>query len=79
LKNTFLGNHPSQGTAAGENYKAASLENAARRGQAAATEVGASASEKLARDLGNIDAVRASAHDDPTSPTGAAIRDCRSR
>jgi hypothetical protein len=65
----------SQGTAAADNYKAASLENAAARGRVAAAEMGASLSEKLARDLGNIDAVRAAAHADPTSPTGAAIRD----
>lgn len=65
----------SQGTAAGMNYKAASLENAAARGRVAALQTGASASERLAADLGNIDAVRAAAHVDPTSPTGAAIRD----
>jgi hypothetical protein len=59
----------SQGTAAGENYKAAALENAAQRGKVAAAQTGASASEKLARDLGNIDAVRAAANTDPTSPT----------
>jgi hypothetical protein len=64
-----------QGVAAGDTYKAASLENAAARGRVAAVQTGASASEKLAADLGNIDAVRAAAHDDPTSPTGAAIRD----
>ena len=65
----------SQGTAAGDNYKAASLENAAQRGRVAAVQTGASATERLNIDLGNIDAVRAAAHADPTSPTGAAIRD----
>ncbi len=65
----------SQGTAAGENYKAASLENAAARGRVAAVQTGASATESLNFNLGNIDAVRAAAHTDPTSPTGAAIRD----
>jgi hypothetical protein len=64
-----------QGTAAGENYKAASLENAAARGRVAAAQTGASETEKLVQTLGNIDAVRAAAHTDPTSPTGAAIRD----
>lgn len=64
-----------QGTAAGENYKAASLENAAQRGRVAAAQTGASETEKLSQTLGNIDAVRAAAHADPTSPTGAAIRD----
>lgn len=64
-----------QGTAAGMNYKAASLENAAARGKVAAVQTGASETEKLVNTLGNIDAVRAAAHTDPTSPTGAAIRD----
>lgn len=64
-----------EGTAAGENYKAASLENAAARGRVAAAQTGASETERLANSLGNIDAVRAAAHTDPTSPTGAAIRD----
>jgi hypothetical protein len=65
----------SQGTAAGDTYKAASLENAAQRGRVAAAQTGASETEKLAQTLANIDSVRAAAHDDPTSPTGAAIRD----
>jgi hypothetical protein len=56
-------------------YKAASLKNAAQRGRVAAAQNGASASERLAADLGNIDAVRAAAHTDPTSPTSAAVRD----
>jgi hypothetical protein len=64
-----------QGTAAGENYKAATLENAAARGRVAAVQTGASETETLVNTLGNIDAVRAAAHTDPTSPTGAAIRD----
>jgi hypothetical protein len=62
-----------RGVAAGDNYKAASLENAARRGRVAAVQIGASASEKIFSDLANIDAVRAAAHTDPTSPTGAAV------
>jgi hypothetical protein len=65
----------SQGVAAGDNFKAASLENAAQRGRVAAVQTGASASEKIASDLANIDGVRAAAHADPTSPTGAAVRD----
>jgi hypothetical protein len=64
-----------KGVAAGDNYKAASLENAAARGRVAAVQTGASATERLAADLGNIDAVRAAAHADPTSPTSAAVRD----
>ena len=64
-----------QGTAAGMSYKASALESAAQRGRVAAAQTGASASERLAADLGRIDAVRAAAHVDPASPTGAAIRD----
>jgi hypothetical protein len=41
----------------------------------AAVQTGASASQKISSDLANIDAVRAAAHADPTSPTGAAVRD----
>jgi hypothetical protein len=41
----------------------------------AAVQTGASASEKISSDLANIDGVRAAAHADPTSPTGAAVRD----
>jgi hypothetical protein len=62
-----------RGVAAGDNYKAASLENAARRGRVAAVQIGASASEKIFSDLANIDAVGAAAHTDPTSPAGAAV------
>jgi hypothetical protein len=65
----------SQGTAAGENYKANMLERSAQRGQVAATEKGASDTEQLVNTLGNIDAVRAAAHTDITSPTAAAVRD----
>jgi hypothetical protein len=64
----------SEGTAAGEN-KANMLERSAQRGQVAATEKGASDTEQLVNTLGNIDAVRAAAHEDPTSPTGAAVQD----
>jgi hypothetical protein len=64
-----------EGTAAGQNYKAASLENAAARGRVAAVQTGATETENIVNTLGNIDAVRAASRDDPTSPTGAAIRD----
>jgi hypothetical protein len=51
-------------------YKAASLKNAAQRGRVAAAQNGASASERLAADLGNIDAVRGSAtHEQQASPS----------
>jgi hypothetical protein len=64
-----------EGIQAGDEFKAATLENAAARGRVAATEVGADYTRKIATDLGNIDALRAANHTDPTSPTGAAIRD----
>jgi hypothetical protein len=65
----------SQGVAAGDTFKANILEENAGRGQVHAAETGADMSRKLSLDLGNIDAIRAAAHTDPTSPTGAAIRD----
>jgi hypothetical protein len=40
-----------------------------------AVQTGASASERIASDLADIDGVRAAAHADPTSPTGVAVRD----
>jgi hypothetical protein len=64
-----------QGTQAAYDYKAASLENAAQRGNVASVQTGAKETIGLDNTLGTIDAVRAAAHDDPTSPTGAAIRD----
>jgi hypothetical protein len=65
----------SRGIAAGDTFKANILEENAQRGQVAAIETGAAASEQLARTLSNIDAVRAAANTNPTSPTGAAVRD----
>jgi hypothetical protein len=64
-----------QGVAAGENYKADMLEVNAQRGQVAAVETGADLSTKLTNTLGNIDAIQAASHADPTSPTAAAISD----
>jgi hypothetical protein len=64
-----------QGEQAGDVFKAKMLENAAQRGQVAAVETGADYSRKLASDLSNIDTIRAAAHTDPRSPTGAAVRD----
>ncbi len=64
-----------QGTQAAFDYKAASLENAAKRGQVAAVQTGAKETIGLDNTLAMIDSVRAAAHADPTSPTGAAIRD----
>jgi hypothetical protein len=64
-----------QAVQASDEYRAATLENAAARTNVAAVQTGASASEQLSSHLGNIDAVRAAAHADPTSPTGASLRD----
>jgi len=64
-----------QGEQAADEYKAQSLERAAQVGTVKAAQTGAQLTERLNNTLGNIDAVRAAAHADPTSPTGAAIRD----
>jgi hypothetical protein len=64
-----------EGTQSADEYKAASLENAAARGRVAAAQTGATFSQKVASDLANVDAIRAASHTDPTSPTGAAVRD----
>ena len=56
-------------------FRAQQLENAAARGRVAAVQTGAAESQKIASDLGNVDAIRAAARTDPTSPTGAAVRD----
>lgn len=63
-----------QGIAAGDTFKASILEEQAKRGELAAVQTGAGLTRKLATDMGNIDAIRASVHADPTSPTGGAIR-----
>ena len=63
-----------EGVQSADNYKA-SLENAAQRGRVAAVQTGAKETIGLDNTLGMIDSVRAAAHTDPTSPTGAAVRD----
>jgi hypothetical protein len=63
------------GTKAGDVYKAQQLEQAAQYGELKATQVGGQLTRNLNITLGNIDAVRAAAHTDPGSPTGAAVRD----
>lgn len=67
------------GTSAGYDHKASQLERAAEYGDVKATQTNASMTRDLATTLGNIDAVRAAAHADPNSPTGAAIRDNQER
>jgi hypothetical protein len=64
-----------EGVQQGDIFKADMLEQNAQRGQVAALQTGADMTRKLATDLGNIDAIRAASHTDPSSPTGAAIRD----
>jgi hypothetical protein len=64
----------SRGTAAGDVFKAEELEQHAQYGALKATQTNAQMTRNLSITLGHIDAVRAAAHTDPTSPTGAAVR-----
>jgi hypothetical protein len=64
-----------QGTATADEYQANKLESAAQYGEVKANQTGAQMTRQLNTTLGNIDAVRAAAHSDPNSPTGAAYRD----
>jgi hypothetical protein len=68
-----------EGTASADKYKAEQLDQAAQYGNLKATQVSAQSSRNLSITLGNIDAVRAAAKTDPTSPTGAAVRDYTSQ
>jgi hypothetical protein len=65
----------SQGTANADEYQAAKLESAATYGELKAAQTGGQMTRSLNNTLGNIDAVRAAANTDPSSPTGAAVRD----
>ncbi|MDI3563564.1 hypothetical protein [Bradyrhizobium sp. Arg816] len=64
-----------EGTATADEYQAAKLENAAKYGELKAVQTGGQMARSLNNTLGNIEAVRAAAHADPNSPTGAAILD----
>jgi hypothetical protein len=64
-----------QGVASADEYQAAKLDNAAKYGELKAVQTGGQMTRSLNTTLGNIDAVRAAANTDPSSPTGAAIRD----
>jgi hypothetical protein len=64
-----------QGVAAADEFQATKLESAAVYGELKATQTGGQMTRSLNQTLGNIDAVRAAAGADPTSPTGAAFRD----
>lgn len=60
---------------AADTYKAEMLDQAAQYGDLKATQTNAQMTNNLNITLGHIDAVRAAAKTDPTSPTGAAVRD----
>ncbi len=62
------------GTASADTYKSEELDRAAQYGELKATQTNADLTRNLNMTLGNIDAVRAAAHTDPTSPTGGAVR-----
>lgn len=62
------------GEQAADTYKSQLLEEQAQFGTTKATEVSGQLTQRLNQTLGNIDTIRAAAHTDPTSPTGAAVR-----
>jgi hypothetical protein len=63
------------GTSEGDQFRASELEEQAQYGDFKGKQVNAQMTRNLTMTLGNIDAVRAAARTDPTSPTGAAVRD----
>ncbi len=65
-----------KGVSQGDIYKSELLQRQAEYGELKATQVGAQLTRNLGVTLGNIDAIRAAARTDPTSPTGAAVRGC---
>ena len=62
-----------KGVAEGDIYKAQTLERAATYGELKAEQVGGQMTRNLNVTLGNIDAIRAAARTDPSSPTGYAV------
>lgn len=58
-----------------DKYQSEKLERAAEFGRVKATQTSAQLTERLNNTLGNIDAIRAAGHNDPTSPTGVAVRE----
>jgi hypothetical protein len=62
------------GTAAADTYEAELAQRAGEYGQLKAVQTNAQSVRNLSITLGHIDAVRAAAHTDPTSPTGMAVR-----
>ena len=75
---TMLGQYTSSRAEAGaEKFKAEQLEQQAQYGELKAKQTNAQMTQRLAVTLGHVDAVRAAAHTDPSSPTGAAVRGYR--
>jgi len=71
----MLSSYVSSRAAAGADiYKSQLLEQEAQYGRLKADQTNAQMTRRLAVTLGHVDAVRASAHTDPTSPTGVAVR-----
>lgn len=64
-----------EGTASADEYQAEKLQTAAIYGDLKAVQTGGQMTRNLNNTLGNIEAVRAAAGTDPTSPTGSAIRE----
>ena len=62
------------GTSNADQYQAKEMEQAAQYGDLKAVQTNAALTRNLNQTLGNIDAVRAAQRTDPTSPTGAAVR-----
>jgi hypothetical protein len=64
----------SRGAAAADVYQSELQQQQAEFGRLKATQTNAQMTRNLAISLGHLDAIRAAAHTDPTSPTGAAVR-----
>lgn len=62
-----------EATKAGDIFKAEELEQQAQYGELKALQTGGQMTKNIDITLRNIDAVRAAAHTDPSSPTGAAL------
>jgi hypothetical protein len=66
--------YSAKATSAGDIFKAEELEQQAQYGELKALQTAGQMTLNLQKTLGHIDAVRAAAHTDPSSPTGAAVR-----
>ena len=64
-----------EGASSADQFKAQQLDEAATYGELKAQQTNAQLTRNLSISLGNIDAVRAAARADPSSPSGAAVRD----